>query len=85
MKSIKTALAIAALLMISACNQAGTKPADAELESLRVQNEQLLQENEALREKVSQLDSALQAQQANLKDVEDDLEDVIGFLTGMGY
>jgi len=85
MKSITVTLAISALLMLSACNQAGTGAGNAELEGLREQNEQLRQENAALQEKVSQLDSALQAQKADLKDVEDDLEDVIGFLNGMGY
>lgn len=57
-----------------------------------MQNEQLARDNQILQEKVASLDSIVNVMlirqekyKSNLKDVEDDLEDVISFLNGMGY
>lgn len=82
----------ASFLLLTACNQAGTGNTQKEIEGLRLQNVQLARENQILQKKVASLDSIVnvmlgreEAYKSNLKDVEDDLEDVISFLNGMGY
>lgn len=92
MSSIKTLVVVLTACISCSCNQAGTSSAQKEIEGLRLQNEQLARDNQILQEKVASLDSIVnvmlgreEAYKSNLKDVEDDLEDVISFLNGMGY
>ena len=92
MRTTLSFITAASFLLLTSCNQAGTSSAQKEIEGLRLQNEQLARDNQILQEKVASLDSIVnvmlvreESYKSNLKDVEDDLEDVISFLNGMGY